>query len=81
VLTVRTDRGEYILDNQTDEVLPWFETGYRFVKRQSQRNPNVWVNLGDSRSAPATSVAKRQMLEAQPRAIDPGTAAPPVGGG
>jgi predicted transglutaminase-like cysteine proteinase len=54
VLTVKTDRGEFILDNQVEEVLPWSETGYRFIKRQSQRDPNVWVNLGDSRPAPTT---------------------------
>jgi predicted transglutaminase-like cysteine proteinase len=54
VLTVKTDRGEYILDNQTEDLLPWFETGYRFVKRQSQRDPNVWVSLGDPRPAPTT---------------------------
>jgi predicted transglutaminase-like cysteine proteinase len=54
VLTVKTDRGEFILDNQVEEVLPWYETGYRFIKRQSQRDPNAWVNLGDSRPAPAT---------------------------
>jgi predicted transglutaminase-like cysteine proteinase len=41
-----TDRSEFILDNQADNVLPWFGTGYRFVKRQSQGNPNVWVSLG-----------------------------------
>ncbi len=54
VLTVKTDHGEFILDNQVEEVLPWHETGYRFIKRQSQRDPNVWVNLGDPRPAPAT---------------------------
>jgi predicted transglutaminase-like cysteine proteinase len=54
VLTVKTDRGEFILDNQVEEVLPWYETGYRFIKRQSQRDPNAWVNLGDSRPAPTT---------------------------
>jgi predicted transglutaminase-like cysteine proteinase len=81
VLTVKTDRGEFILDNQVGEVLPWYETGYRFIKRQSQRDPNVWVNLGDSRPAPAASVAKRQVLEwPQPGAAHPGTAARPVGG-
>ena len=47
VLTVVTDRGDYALDNQVDEVKPWFETGYTFVKRQSQLNPNIWVLLGD----------------------------------
>jgi Bacterial transglutaminase-like cysteine proteinase BTLCP len=31
VLTVKTDRGEFILDNQEPQVLPWTQTGYRFV--------------------------------------------------
>jgi len=52
VLTVKTNRGEFILDNETSQILPWNETGYRFVKRQSQANPNVWVALGVSRAAP-----------------------------
>ena len=47
VLTVKTDRGEFVLDNQNEDVLLWSETGYRFVKRQSQNDPNVWVALGD----------------------------------
>lgn len=54
VLTVKTDKGEFILDNQEERVLAWSETGYRFVKRQSQMNPNVWVSLGDP---PATTTA------------------------
>jgi predicted transglutaminase-like cysteine proteinase len=60
VLTVKTDRGEFILDNQTDDILLWFETGYRFVKRQSQRDPNVWVALSDPRPAPATAAARQR---------------------
>jgi len=59
VLTVKTDRGEFILDNQAEEILPWSETGYRFVKRQSQHDPNVWVSLGDPRPAPPTVAAKQ----------------------
>ena len=47
VLTVKTDKGEFILDNQHEEILLWSETSYRFVKRQSQSDPNVWVSLGD----------------------------------
>ncbi|MBK5958043.1 transglutaminase [Rhodoplanes elegans] len=50
VLTVKTDKGEFVLDNQVDEILPWSETGYRFVKRQSQSDPNLWVSLGDGRA-------------------------------
>jgi len=55
VLTVKTDRGELILDNQNPTIVPWYESGYQFVKRQSQFNPNVWISLGDQRPAPATA--------------------------
>jgi len=51
VLTVKSDKGEFILDNQNEDVLLWTETGYRFVKRQSQHDVNVWVSLGDQRPA------------------------------
>ena len=58
VLTVRSNRGEFILDNQEDRILPWSQTGYRFVKRQSQSNPNVWISLGDPRPAMATAASR-----------------------
>jgi predicted transglutaminase-like cysteine proteinase len=58
VLTVKTDRGEFILDNQAEEVLPWMDTGYRFVKRQSQADQNVWISLGDPRSVPLTATSR-----------------------
>ena len=48
VLTVKTDRGDFVLDNQEARILPWTETGYRFVKRQSQENPNRWVSVTES---------------------------------
>jgi predicted transglutaminase-like cysteine proteinase len=51
VLTVKTDRGDFILDNKEARILPWQATGYGFVKRQSQEQPNRWVMLG----APAPS--------------------------
>jgi predicted transglutaminase-like cysteine proteinase len=55
VLTVRTDRGELILDNQNERILPWADTGYRYTKRQSQTDPNLWVSLGDPRPTPIVS--------------------------
>jgi predicted transglutaminase-like cysteine proteinase len=58
VLTVKTDKGEYILDNQEEQILLWSETTYRFVKRQSQNDPNVWVSLGDTRPAFATAASR-----------------------
>jgi predicted transglutaminase-like cysteine proteinase len=58
VLTVTTNKGDYVLDNQNENILLWSETGYRFVKRQSQSNPNVWVSLGDQRPAIATATSR-----------------------
>jgi predicted transglutaminase-like cysteine proteinase len=46
VLTVKTDRGDFVLDNQAGKILAWQETGYRFIKRQSDENPHLWVSLG-----------------------------------
>jgi predicted transglutaminase-like cysteine proteinase len=54
VLTVKTNHGEFILDNQESQVLTWNKTGYHFVKRQSQSDPNTWVALGEPRIAPDT---------------------------
>jgi predicted transglutaminase-like cysteine proteinase len=59
ILTVKTDKGEFILDNQETRVLLWSETNYRFVKRQSQADPNRWVSLGDPRPTVATASASR----------------------
>jgi predicted transglutaminase-like cysteine proteinase len=53
VLMVATDHGDLVLDNQEAEILPWYETGYRYVKRQKQGDPDAWVSLGDI-GAPAT---------------------------
>lgn len=53
VLTIKTNKGEFVLDNLHDRVIAWNETGYRFVKRQSQTDHNVWVTIGEPTSAPA----------------------------
>jgi predicted transglutaminase-like cysteine proteinase len=58
ILTVKTDKGEFILDNQNDHILLWSDTGYRFVKRQSQTDQNVWVLLGDPRGTSATATSR-----------------------
>ena len=52
ILTVKTNAGEFVLDNMNDEVKPWDRTGYRFVKRQSQTDQNAWVQIGDPTAAP-----------------------------
>jgi predicted transglutaminase-like cysteine proteinase len=58
VLTVKTDKGEFILDNQNESIVLWSETGYRFVKRQSQVDPNAWVALGDPPPSTTTASAR-----------------------
>jgi predicted transglutaminase-like cysteine proteinase len=58
VLTVKTDKGEFILDNQNPEILLWSETGYHFVKRQSQTDPNNWIALGEPRPNIATATSR-----------------------
>src|SRR5260370_948097 len=47
VLTVKTDRGDFVLDNLSPDVRPWSATGYQFFKRQAQHDPNVWLSLSD----------------------------------
>jgi predicted transglutaminase-like cysteine proteinase len=58
VLTVTTNKGDYVLDNQKEHILLWWKTGYRFVKRQSRSDPNVWVLLGNPRRAIATATSR-----------------------
>lgn len=48
ILMVRTDRGDFVLDNLSDEMLPWSKADYHFIKRQSESNPNIWLKLKDA---------------------------------
>jgi len=54
VLMVRTDRGDFILDNKRNRVLPWQETAYRYVKREGSEN-QAWVWLGEQIGPVATA--------------------------
>lgn len=56
VLTVRTGDGDLILDNLNDDVKPWTQTGYRFMKRQSVRYTGRWVSILDDRDVMVSSV-------------------------
>jgi predicted transglutaminase-like cysteine proteinase len=46
VMMVRTDWGDFILDNKRNAVLPWRQTGYVYVKREGT-DSMAWVSLGD----------------------------------
>jgi predicted transglutaminase-like cysteine proteinase len=54
VLVVRTNRGDYVLDNKTSSVLPWGRTGYVYIKRESQDHVG-WVSLGGIATSPTTT--------------------------
>ena len=50
VLTIKTDKGDYILDNLTDRVRNWNRTGYTFLKRQADTLPGRWVSITGSKN-------------------------------
>ncbi|SFG94336.1 transglutaminase-like cysteine peptidase [Methylobacterium gossipiicola] len=54
VLTLITDRGDFILDNKTSHVLPWHRTGYVFIKREGT-DAVAWVSLGGVTSPTTTA--------------------------
>lgn len=60
VLTVRTDHGDFVLDNLREAVLPWQRIGYRFIKTQSAANPDFWVAIDDSASSMIVAEAELQ---------------------
>ncbi|CUX20499.1 transglutaminase-like cysteine peptidase [Rhizobium oryzihabitans] len=53
VLTVRTDRGDFILDNMRNKVMNWSETEYTYLKRQDTANPGRWMKIQDGRATNA----------------------------
>jgi predicted transglutaminase-like cysteine proteinase len=58
VLTVSTDKGDYVLDNLTNDVLPWTEVNYTWLERQDAGNDWNWVAL--DRPANTLAVAAAQ---------------------
>lgn len=54
VLMLRTDRGDLILDNKRDALLSWHETGYTYIKRESQDRIG-WTSLGGATSPTVTA--------------------------
>jgi predicted transglutaminase-like cysteine proteinase len=48
VLTVRTDKGDLVLDNQTNAIRDWSRSPYRYFARQSQSQHGKWERIGKS---------------------------------
>ena len=56
VLMVRTDRGDFILDNKRDAVLPWRQTGYIYLQREDSTGSR-WVSLGGAYVPPVATTS------------------------
>lgn len=50
VLTVRTSKGDFVLDNLVAKVRPWRATPYKYLKRQSETHSGHWINILDTRA-------------------------------
>ena len=47
VTVVRTESGDLVLDNLTDQIMPWSRTPYRWVRIQMPKNPNYWASISE----------------------------------
>ncbi|SHF30125.1 Predicted transglutaminase-like cysteine proteinase [Kaistia soli DSM 19436] len=58
VLTVRTDRGDLVLDNLEGKIKLWEQTDYQFIKRQSDTDSGRWVSIADDRNVLVGSIKR-----------------------
>ncbi len=71
VLTVVTDKGDYVLDNLSGEIQSWRSTGYTWIERQDSSNPVTWVSLfpayagQETPSSTATGSASANLSDSQ----------------
>jgi predicted transglutaminase-like cysteine proteinase len=65
ILTVTTDGGDFILDNRRNDVLRWSDTNYTFLKRQSARDPKLWVALLKQDPSTTGFMSKVKVTKAQ----------------
>ena len=54
VMMVRTTRGDFILDNKRNAILPWHKTGYVYIKREGDEGA-TWASLGGRTSPTMTA--------------------------
>ena len=90
VVTVRTDQGDLVLDNLRSNIVSWRRTGYDWIVRQSERNPQYWVELHGGQASPvyaaadlddASEVAAADDVAAAHEPIDAGPALAAAGAG
>lgn len=58
VLTVRTDKGDVVLDNLSPNALFWNKTPYTFVKIQSPKGGGMWVDIISNKASMKVSSVK-----------------------
>lgn len=58
VLTVRTDRGDLVLDNLEASIRIWDDTPYFYLKRQAEDYTGNWVAISDTRTMVANIAAR-----------------------
>lgn len=66
LLTVRTDRGDFALDNLRRSIVSVDRAGYRWVARQSPIHPRLWVRIDGFFDAPV--LAAKAPVESRPAA-------------
>jgi predicted transglutaminase-like cysteine proteinase len=62
VLTAETTSGDLILDNRSDDLKLWYQTGYSFKMRQSSFDPKIWLDLDPSDDVLPAPIAVPQLL-------------------
>lgn len=55
VLTVRTSKGDLILDNRTSAIRDWSHTPYRYFARQAPGNGRKWERIRTGKTPPPSS--------------------------
>lgn len=45
VLTVKTDKGDLVLDNLRNDIVSWNTTGFLWIERQAATDPLKWASL------------------------------------
>jgi predicted transglutaminase-like cysteine proteinase len=61
VLVVTTTKGDLVLDNLTDAIRSWQNTGYQWLKIQSAADARFWYAIGPARAGTVVSQADRKL--------------------
>lgn len=57
VMMVRTNQGDFVLDNKRDAILPWRQTGYIYLQREGSTG-STWVSIGRTFTSPVATAGR-----------------------